>query len=168
MSETTHETGGTGPSHRSVEAGVTLVMAAIGLVTVFGSLKIGAGWGADGPQAGFLPFYIGSSLILASAVNLAQVLMHTPDGQLFAAWSQLRRVMAVVIPTAVYVFAIPYLGIYLASTLLIAVFMRWLGHYPWHTVAAIAIGMPVLTFFLFEIWFLVPLPKGPLEHQLGY
>ena len=76
--------------------------------------------------------------------------------------------MAVVIPTAVYVFAIPYLGIYLASTLLIAVFMRWLGHYPWHTVAAIAIGMPVLTFFLIEIWFLVPLPKGPLEHQLGY
>ena len=90
------------------------------------------------------------------------------DGELFAAWSQLRRVMAVVIPTAVYVFAIPYLGIYVASTLLIAVFMRWLGRYPWHTVAAVAIGMPILTFFLFEIWFLVPLPKGPLEHQLGY
>jgi putative tricarboxylic transport membrane protein len=168
MSETTHETGGAGPSHRSVEAGVTLAMAAIGLITIIGSLRIGAGWGPEGPQAGFLPFYMGLSLILASAVNLAQLFRHAPGGQPFAAWSQLRRVMAVVIPTGIYVFAIPSLGIYLSSMVLIAAFMRWLGRYPWLTVAAVAIGMPILTFFLFEVWFLVPLPKGPLEHQLGY
>ena len=33
------------------------------------------------------------------------------------------KVMAVVIPTAVYVALIPYVGIYVASALLIAVFM---------------------------------------------
>jgi hypothetical protein len=163
MTETTHEAGGAGPSHRGVEIGVTVAMAAVGLIAIIGSLKIGAGWGADGPQAGFFPFYIGSCVIIASAVNLAQVLMRPRDGELFAAWSQLRLVMAVVVPTAVYVLVIPYLGIYVSSALLIAVFMRWLGRYPWHIVAAVAIGMPVLTYFMFEMWFLVPLPKGPLE-----
>jgi putative tricarboxylic transport membrane protein len=163
MSETTHETGGTGPSHRGVESGVTVVMAAVGLTAIIGSLKVGAGWGGEGPQAGFFPFYIGSSLIIASAVNLAQLLLRPRDGALFAAWSQLRLVLAVVVPTTVYVFLIPYLGIYVASALLIAVFMRRLGRYPWHIVGAVAIGMPALTYFMFEMWFLVPLPKGPLE-----
>jgi hypothetical protein len=32
----------------------------------------------------------------------------------------------------------------------------------------IAIAIPVATFLVFEVWFLVPLPKGPLETQLGY
>jgi hypothetical protein len=137
-------------------------MAAVGLTAIVGSLKVGAGWG-EGPQAGFFPFYIGSSLIVASAVNLAQVLLRPREGELFAAWSQLRLVMAVVVPTAIYVLVIPYLGIYVSSALLIAVFMRWLGRYPWHIVGAVAIGMPVLTYFMFEMWFLVPLPKGPLE-----
>jgi hypothetical protein len=55
-----------------------------------------------------------------------------------------------------------------ASTLLIGAFMRWFGGYRWPIVAMVAIGMPVITFFMFEIWFLVPLPKGPLEAWLGY
>jgi hypothetical protein len=56
---------------------------------------------------------------------------------------------------------------YVSSGLLIAVFMKWIGRYSWLVVAAIAIGVPILTFILFERWFLVPLPKGPLEDWLG-
>ena len=76
--------------------------------------------------------------------------------------------MSVVVPTAVYVLAVPYTGIYVASALLIALFMKWLGRYSWIVVIPIAIGMPIVTFLTFEIWFLVPLPKGPLENMLGY
>ena len=47
--------------------------------------------------------------------------------------------------------------------LLIGVFMRWLGRYGWGMIAAIAVGVPVVTFIIFEKWFLVPLPKGPIE-----
>jgi putative tricarboxylic transport membrane protein len=46
--------------------------------------------------------------------------------------------------------------------------MRWFGNYAWHTAVAVAVAVPVLTFLMFEIWFLVPLPKGPLESFLGY
>jgi hypothetical protein len=168
MNETTNEAGGMGPSHRSAEIGVALFIALLGAIAVVGSLKIGAGWGADGPQAGFFPFYIGVIIIISCAVNLVKVLFTADDGAVFANWSQLRQVGAVVVPTAVYVAAIPSVGIYISSAVLIAVFMRWLGRYGWPTVAAVAVAVPVLTFFMFEIWFLVPLPKGPIERMLGF
>lgn len=168
MSEMTHKAGGTGPSHRAVEVGVALFIAALGVIAVVGSMQIGSGWGADGPQAGFFPFYIGLIIVIACAVNLTKIFMTPDDGELFANWTQLRQVASVVVPTAVYVFAIPQIGIYVASALLIAVFMRWIGHYRWSVVAAVSVVVPIFTFFMFEIWFLVPLPKGVVERMLGF
>ena len=101
-------------------------------------------------------------------MNLVRIFQSADEGELFASWDQLRKVMAVVVPTAIYVAIIPYTGIYVASALLVAVFMRWLGKYRWAVAIAIAIAVPMITFMMFEIWFLVPLPKGPLEHFLGY
>ena len=131
-------------------------------------MRVGIGWGAEGPRAGFFPFYISLAVIISCAVNLVQIFRSTDEGALFASWDQIRKVMAVVIPTAVYVAIIPYAGIYVASALLIAVFMFWLGKYRLSVAIPIAIAVPILTFVMFEIWFLVPLPKGPLEHMLGY
>jgi len=74
----------------------------------------------------------------------------------------------VVIPTAVYVAVIPWIGIYIASAGLIGLFMRWFGRYGWPLVLAVSIGIPLVTFVVFERWFLVPLPKGPVEEFLGF
>jgi putative tricarboxylic transport membrane protein len=155
-----------GPSHKAVEAGVTLLIGLFGIIVVFGSVKAGINWGAEGPRAGFFPFYIGLFILVATAFNLWNGLREEKDG-LFAEWGQLRQVLSVVIPTAVYVAAIPFIGLYVASTIFIAYFMRRLGKYGWLIVAAVAIGMPVVTYIIFEKWFLVPLPKGPLEEWLG-
>ena len=73
-----------------------------------------------------------------------------------------------VVPAAIYVAVIPWIGIYVSSMLLIAFFMRRLGNYGWHYIAAIAVCVPLLTFVVFERWFLVPLPKGPIEAWLGF
>ena len=73
-----------------------------------------------------------------------------------------------IIPTAVFVAIIPTLGIYVSSAMLIALFMKWLGKYRWSIVALVAMGVPVATFLVFEKWFLVPLPKGPVEAMLGF
>ena len=167
MSDTTHQAGGSGPSHRWTELAVAAIMALLGLITIIGSMQVGIGWGAEGPKSGFFPFYIGLAIIVASAVNLAQAWFERSDG-VFAEWSQLQQVLAVVVPTTIYVFAIPYTGIYLASMALIAIFMLWLGRYRVPMTAAVAIGVPVLTFLMFERWFLVPLPKGPVEALFGY
>jgi hypothetical protein len=51
--------------------------------------------------------------------------------------------------------------------LFIAYFMRQLGKYSWLMVVSVPVGVMVAFFLTFEIWFAVPLPKGPLEAALG-
>ena len=163
----TQETSNAGPSHRLVEAAVAVLIAAFGGIAIVGSIKAGISWGAEGPRAGFFPFYIGIAIVISSIINFWNAIR--PEGQdgIFAEWSQLRQVMSVVIPTAIYVAAMPFIGLYIASLLFIGWFMRWLGRYRWLTVAAVSIGMPLITYIVFERWFLVPLPKGPLEEWLN-
>ena len=155
-----------GPAHKTLEIGMALLIGAFGLVVIAGSIKAGINWGAEGPRAGFFPFYVGATIVAASAINLWGA-QRDGDSRLFAEWGQLRQVMSVVVPTAIYVGSMPFIGLYVASMVFIAWFMRWLGHYRWLTVVAVAVGMPVLTYLVFERWFLVPLPKGPLEEWLG-
>ena len=163
---TTNSPDAAGPTHRTVESGVTLAIALFGAIVIIGSVKAGINWGAEGPRAGFFPFYVGIAIVAASAVNLWNA-MRQRDKGLFAEWGQLRQVMSVVVPTAIYVGAMPFTGLYLASIIFIAWFMRRLGKYSWLTVGLVAIGMPVVTYLIFERWFLVPLPKGPIEEWLG-
>jgi hypothetical protein len=167
MSETSHSSGGTGPSHRTVEIGVALFMALLAVIGIIGGLRVGIGWGPEGPKAGFFPFYISLIVLGSCAVNLVNVLREFTGREVFATWEQLRQVLSIIIPTTVYVFAVPVIGMYLASGLLIGVFMKWLGRYSWPMVLAIAVAVPIITFIMFERWFLVSLPKGPIENWLG-
>lgn len=163
---TAHSSRNGGPTHKAVESGVTLTIMLFGAIVVFGSVKAGINWGAEGPRAGFFPFYIGLFIILSSAINLWHA-MRDDDGSLFAEWGQLRQVFSVVVPTAIYVASMPFIGLYVSSMIFIGWFMRWLGKYSWPIIAAISLGMPIVTYFVFERWFLVPLPKGPIEEWLG-
>jgi putative tricarboxylic transport membrane protein len=160
--------GGAGPTQRSVEIGVALFMSAFALIILVGSVQVGVGWGAEGPKAGFFPFYIALLILASSIVNLGAVISGPRDDGRFAEWGQLGKVTSMLVPTTIYVALIPWIGIYAASVLLIAVFMKWLGDYGWAMVAAISIGVPLVTFVVFERWFLVPLPKGPIEEYFGF
>lgn len=155
-----------GPRQRQLEIGVAAFMVLLGFVAMYGSLQVGTGWGAEGPKSGFFPFWVGVLIVASSAWNLVRAYA-APDAKQFASWGQLREVGKVVAPMAVYVGAVPFIGIYLASALLIAGFMRWIGRYSWLLTLTIAIALPVVIYITFEKWFLVPLPKGPIEDWLG-
>lgn len=163
----TKQAGGTGPSHRKVEIGFAVFMGFMGALSVYGALKVGIGWGVEGPKAGFFPFYVGLIVVLGSAINLLSAI-RMPEKGVFAEWPQIRQVISVVLPTTVYVLVIPFLGIYVSSAILIAAFMKHFGRYSWLFSIAISVLVPIAIFVLFEIYFLVPLPKGPLENYLGY
>ena len=85
----------------------------------------------------------------------------------FVEVGQLKLVLSVLVPSIVFVGLVGWLGIYVAGAIFVAFFMRWLGKYAWWKVALVSIGNSVVFFLIFEIWFLVPLPKGPLEALLG-
>ena len=105
----------------AVEVATSLVLAVLGAVAMWDSRRIGAGWGEDDPQSGTFPFWIGLILVGASLGTLAQAVRPGPGGAtLFVTWPQLRLVLSVLLPTIVYVAAIPTLGIYIASALLVA------------------------------------------------
>ena len=166
MSDPSKTPGSPGPGQRHVEMGVALFVLALGAITMIGSLQVGIGWGAEGPKSGFFPFWVGLIIVLASVRNFWRALEIAPARQ-FAEWSQIAQVRKVVIPMVIYVALVPFLGIYVSSALLIAGFMRWLGRYGWLLTIVISIALPVLIYFTFEDWFLVPLPKGPFEDWLG-
>jgi putative tricarboxylic transport membrane protein len=155
-----------GPRQRHVELGVAAFMGLLGAITIVGSLQVGIGWAAEGPQSGFFPFWIGVLIVAASGYNFVRAFA-VPGRRLFAEWSQIRQVFKVVWPMAIYVAAVPWLGIYVSSALLMMGFMRWLGRYGWLLTLGLSIGLQILAYLTFERWFLVPLPKGPLEDWLG-
>lgn len=168
MSDATHGNEHT-VSTRTVELVVAGALMALAAVIMWDNWRIGATWGSSGPGAGYFPFRIGALLFLVSAGTFVMKLRNrTAEDAPFVERSQLRSIMKVFIPTLVFVGLIPFLGIYVASALFIAFFMRWLGHYPYATIVPVAVGVPLLLFFMFEVWFLVPLLKGPLETALGY
>lgn len=153
----------------AMELVVAGLFAALASLVMYENWRIGAGWGEDGPGAGYFPFYIGTIMLIASLGTAAKtVLSRDRDRASFVDRSQLKLVLQVLVPTIVYCISIYYVGIYIASAVFIAFFMTWLGKYPIHKVAPTAILVPVAMFVMFEIWFKVPLPKGPLEAALGY
>ena len=158
---------------RTWEMLVAIAFLIFGAVVVWDSRRLGSQWASDGPQAGYFPFYIGLLICIASAANLlAAFAMRESGRKPFVYWDQLRMILTVVVPSLVYVALIanPWfsLGIYAASAIFIAFFMRYLASYSWPKIAAVSLGTVVVFFLMFEVWFKVPLPKGPLEAALGF
>lgn len=155
---------------RWAELGVALLIVVGGLVVIQDSLRIGIRWESDGPRPGYFPFYVGVILVLAGGSIAVTTLMkwRALANQTFVTRNQLKTVMQMLIPSIVYVITIAYIGIYVASFIFISGFMVWQGKYRWWLAAIIAFIICAGLFFMFEVWFLVPLPKGPLENWLGY
>ena len=156
-------------SVRLWEIVVAGIFLAFGALVVFDSRRLGASWSSDGPQAGYFPFYIGLIICISAIVNLVGALRRKGEGaKSFVTREQLRMVLVVMIPYAFYVGLTYPLGMYEASVIFIAVFMRFLGKYSWLKIAVVSIATMVAFFLMFEVWFSVPLPKGPIEAMLGF
>ena len=156
-------------SVRVADVVVSLLLLALALTLGWDNWRTGAGWESTGPQAGYFPFYLSVLMGATCIFGLARPLVAsgaTADG--FITRHQFIRVMQVFVPTLAFVIATEFLGLYVASLLLVAGFMWWIGR--------MALWKSVLTSFLFaaamfltfEIAFNVIMPKGPLEAAFGF
>jgi len=154
---------------KSAELAVAAFIFLLGAIVIFDSARLGFGWQEiHGPRPGYFPFYIGLIMCVASLVNAARALMvRGADDKTFVQVGQLKLVLSVLVPTMLYALLVTWIGIYISSILFIAFFMRWLGKYPWWKVVGVSLGTAVVLYLVFEKWFKVPLPKGPLENLLG-
>lgn len=146
-----------------------LLFMIVAALVMSDSWRIGAGWAFDGPEAGYFPFYVGVIMFVASAVTFCvHALTKAPDLSNFVDRAAFMLVLKVLAPTIVFVILIGYLGIYVASALFIIFFMCWLGRFSLAKAVPVGVVIPLILFWMFEIAFLIPLPKGPLETAFGY
>jgi len=156
---------------RWIELLVAVCFAAVGVVVVMDSQRVGNAWGSDGPQPGYFPFYIGYLMLAGAAwVFLQTCWRWRQDGgsQVFAQAHEWRLMLKMLLPTVAYLVSMAWLGIYLSSSVFIAAFMVWQGRYSIVKSMLVGLCISAALFVLFEIWFMLPLPKGPIETWLGY
>jgi putative tricarboxylic transport membrane protein len=157
-------------SKRTVEIVVALAFLGVSALVIYDSNRLGFSWQEGlGPAAGYFPFYIALIMAGASLINLVQALRdQDAAGEAFVSATAFRRVLTVFVPLTAFVVMIAFIGIYVAAAVFITLFMIYFGRYDFLPSAALGAGVPLVLFLMFEKWFLVPLPKGPLEALLGY
>jgi hypothetical protein len=152
---------------RTADVTTALVLMAGGVLVIWDSLRLGIGWGTDGPRSGFFPFWL-AVLLVACCTVIAWQARRRKRGAPFVTREQLAPVLTTLLPSAGFVVLTQFIGLYVASALFMGFYMRWIGRYGWVPVVLVSVLFPVATFLVFETWFLVPMPKGPLEAWLGY
>ena len=152
-----------------VDVVVSLLLLAVAVTLVWDNWRSGATWDSTGPQPGYFPFYLSVILGGASLYGLATAFLSRQEAaEVFVTRAQLRRVMAVFVPTFLFCFATQYLGLYVASFLLIAGFMRMVGKIALWKSLLTALIFTAVMFVTFDVAFDVIMPKGPLEAAFGH
>jgi putative tricarboxylic transport membrane protein len=153
---------------RTAEVVVYVLLLALALLLGFDNWRSGMGWAKDGPQSGYLPFYLCVILGGASLFGLGNVMLkHREAPRTFVTRDQLRRVTQVFVPTLLFCAAMQWLGLYVASFLLVAGFMRFIGRIAWWKSLLTSFVFAFAMFATFDVAFDVIMPKGPIEALFG-
>ena len=152
---------------RAADLTTAVVLFLVAGIVLVDALRLGIGWGTDGPKSGFFPFWL-AVVAMASCVAIAAQAARRAASGTFLTRAQAGPVLKVIGPAAGLVVVMQFVGLYVASALYIGLYMRWIGRHGWVPVVVLAVAIPTVTFVIFERWFLVPMPKGPLETWLGY
>ena len=152
---------------RAADLVTASVLILLGGLVIFDALRLGIGWGTDGPKSGFFPFWLAAIMVVTCGIIMLQALWRGSRDS-FVTRKQLGPVLKVLWPATAMVFLTHFVGLYVASAMYTGFYMRWVGRHSWFAVVGLSIAIPVVCFLTFELWFLVPMPKGPLEGWLGY
>src|SRR5262245_53046238 len=133
---------------RAADLTTAAVLIAGSLIVLWDAVRLGIGWGTDGPKSGFFPFWL-AAIMLIACVGIVARAWRRAHRQPFVSRHALRPVLTVLLPAAGFILAMEWLGFYVAAFLYLAFYMRWLGRYAWPMVALGSLAFPMLTFLVF-------------------
>ena len=158
-------------SRRTLELATAILTGSFGVAVVVSSLDNGIGWSSAGVDSGTFPFAIGLVIVLGSLYNLvrgvlpAATLANVP---IAITQIELRRLAGLFVPAAIFVAAIPLLGMYLASALYIFAVLAIPRHQSLLRSLAMAGATALALYVVFERMFQVSLPHGALAAAFGF
>ena len=154
---------------RKADIVVALLLFALAVLVARESLQLDIGWGLNGPEGGFFPFWLAVGLAICALIILVQAVRSTAP-----AWRQplvrpggLAPLLKVALPATAMVALTEMIGLYPAAALYIGFYMRWIGKHHWLLVLAVSLGVPLGSYVIFDKWFLIPMPKGWWGEYLG-
>jgi putative tricarboxylic transport membrane protein len=152
------------------------IACAVALLIVAGvvareAIRLDMGWGDIGPKGGFFPFWLAVILGSSSLSVLARAVFTSKQqraGEPFLTRERLGLVLMVLVPIALVVPLVEIIGFYLTAFLYLSFYIRWTGRKPWWVTGSISFLFPFAIYWVFEKWFLIPLPKGLLQVSLPF
>ena len=158
-------------SRRALELATAILTGGFGVAVVVSSLDNGIGWSSAGVEAGTFPFLTGIIVVLGSLYNLVRGLVPVvtlANVPVAITQVELRRLAALFLPAAIFVAAIPLLGLYLASGLYVFAVLAIPRHQSMPRALAMAGATALALYVVFERMFQVSLPHGALAAAFGF
>ena len=154
---------------RQADIAVALCLLGLAVLVAWESLQLNISWGLNGPEGGFFPFWLAVGLGVCGTIILTQAIWQAAPTrrQPFVRRGGWVPLLQVALPATALVVLTQMIGLYPAAALYIAFYMRWMGRHHWLLVLAVSLCIPLGSYFLFDKWFLIPMPKGWWGAHLG-
>jgi putative tricarboxylic transport membrane protein len=155
---------------RTADIVCAVVILIIGVVVIADSIRVGIGWGVDGPAPGFFPCLMGAGVVIGCVIIIARAVQRkgtAKSDKPFLERTAIAPVLLVVVPAAAMVLLTHFIGIYIAAAIYMIFSMRVIGKHGWPIVLALSVLIPVGFYYLFDKVFLIPMPRGSVLAALG-
>ncbi len=154
---------------KTVDIIVAAIILCLGLLVGVDAFRLGAGWGLEGPRAGFFPFLMAVIVVGGSLMVIRQAVKGTSSvkgGKRFVPEGGLKPVLTVMIPACGMVLLTEVIGLYIAAMIYLVAYIRFVGGFRWRTVLLASIPVPLISYWVFEKVFLIPMPMGMFGAQI--
>ena len=153
---------------RTAELLMAIMMGAFSIYLMVKSTELPIGWIEDeGPGGGTWPFWLSTIMLISCGGILFNWVRKKGDiaksTKVYIQAHVLGDVSAVAISLIITVALFSFIGIYGALPLFLIFYLRYLGKHSWLLTSTLAVLIPVVIFYFFEITLKIILPKGITE-----
>ncbi len=145
---------------------VVLALSSIGLMVKSAELPIG--WiPGEGPGGGAFPFWLSAGMLICCVwIIIKWIRKLGPVATSEAAYFDKHTFVLFLLAAGsltVMIGLIHIIGVYFSVPLFLIFYVRFVGRHSWPLTGSLAVLMPVVAFFFFEIALRITLPKGKTE-----